>query len=72
MNVTSTIIQRYAQSVFQTPLEILTIILLTVLASILGCRVKNSTCTREGKRIRFRFEANEQGESKEQKTDQPV
>jgi peptidoglycan biosynthesis protein MviN/MurJ (putative lipid II flippase) len=72
MNVTSTIIQQYTQSLFQTPLEIIAVILLTVVASILGCRVKNSTCTREGKRIRFKFEASQQSESKDQKTDQPV
>lgn len=72
MNVTSTIIQQYTQSLFQTPVEIITVILLTIVASILGCRVKNSTCTRAGKKIIFKFEANEPNETKEQKKDQPV
>jgi len=67
MNISTTV--GYTQNFFSSKTaEILIFVLLSLIASIVGCRVKKSQCTKAGRDFIFNFQA--AGEE-ETKTEEP-
>jgi hypothetical protein len=57
----STIVHTYTQGILDSKsAEILFFVLLSTIASILGCRVKKSQCTKSGRGFIFNFQASDE------------
>jgi len=65
MNISATV--GYTQNFFSSKTaEILIFVLLSLIASIVGCRVKKSQCTKAGRDFIFNFQASDEEENKKE------